>query len=89
MTELNAECLFVLEKASQEPAHLIISDFRKQKFTPVSLNIGLSLNKNGRCEIDIYRRGVHRELCSSYLKIRPLNPDKSYANVPIWNNENN
>jgi hypothetical protein len=43
--ELDAECLFVLERASQEPAHPIISDFRNPTLTPVSSNVILPLGK--------------------------------------------
>jgi hypothetical protein len=52
LTELDAECFFVLERASQEPAHLIISDLRNPTLTPVSYNFGLPLETD-RCETDI------------------------------------
>jgi hypothetical protein len=67
-------CLFILERASQETAHRIISDLWKLRFTSVSLNVGLPLNKNGRSEIDIYRRGVHRVLCSRNIEDSPFEP---------------
>jgi hypothetical protein len=43
--ELDSKCLFVIERASQETAHLIVSDIRKVRFTSVSLNILLPLEK--------------------------------------------